>query len=132
METNVMGIIRPIDDLGRIVIPKELRMALNIANGESLEILGTNNGGVFIRKPIEVKPSASVEVTTETTITVTPVEEKKTYTLYGEDYLGEIRCIKITKEQLDFLNELSNIFGDTIPWGDMSEDSPTEIYDFTK
>lgn len=131
METNVMGIVRMVDDLGRIVIPKELRRALNITEGEGLEILATSNGGLFIRKPIEVKPSASVEVTTETTITVKPVEEK-TYTFYGENAWGEMRGIKITREQLDFLNELADIFGDNIPWGDLSEDCPTDIYDFTK
>ena len=32
------GIIRRIDDLGRIVIPKELRKTLRIKTGESLEI----------------------------------------------------------------------------------------------
>ena len=32
------GIIRRIDDLGRLVIPKELRRSLRIKNGESLEI----------------------------------------------------------------------------------------------
>ena len=31
------GIIRRIDDLGRIVIPKELRRNLRIQNGDSLE-----------------------------------------------------------------------------------------------
>lgn len=32
------GIIRRIDELGRIVIPKEIRKNLRIKNGESLEI----------------------------------------------------------------------------------------------
>jgi AbrB family transcriptional regulator (stage V sporulation protein T) len=32
------GIVRRIDDLGRIVIPKEIRRILRIRNGESLEI----------------------------------------------------------------------------------------------
>ena len=32
------GVIRRIDDLGRIVIPKEIRKTLRIKDGESLEI----------------------------------------------------------------------------------------------
>ena len=33
------GIVRRIDDLGRIVIPKEIRKKLRIRDGENLEIL---------------------------------------------------------------------------------------------
>jgi transcriptional pleiotropic regulator of transition state genes len=32
------GIVRRIDDLGRVVIPKELRRTLNIADGDPIEI----------------------------------------------------------------------------------------------
>ena len=32
------GVIRRIDELGRIVIPKEIRKSLRIKNGESLEV----------------------------------------------------------------------------------------------
>ncbi len=32
------GVVRRIDDLGRVVIPKEIRKTLRIKNGESLEI----------------------------------------------------------------------------------------------
>ena len=32
------GIIRKIDDLGRIVIPKEIRRTMGIHNGDSIEI----------------------------------------------------------------------------------------------
>lgn len=35
---NSTGIVRKIDDLGRIVIPKEIRNTLNIKESESLEI----------------------------------------------------------------------------------------------
>lgn len=44
------GIVRRIDDLGRVVIPKEIRRKLNIREGEPLEITYTNDGGVFFRK----------------------------------------------------------------------------------
>ena len=35
---KVTGIVRRIDDLGRIVIPKEIRKTLRVKDGESLEI----------------------------------------------------------------------------------------------
>jgi len=48
------GIIRRIDELGRIVIPKELRKNLRIDNGESLEIF-VDEGSIILKKysPIE-------------------------------------------------------------------------------
>ena len=37
------GIVRKIDELGRIVIPKELRKSLNVKNGDDLEIKVVDN-----------------------------------------------------------------------------------------
>lgn len=41
------GVVRRIDDLGRIVIPKEIRRNLRIRDGESLEIFVDNNNVVL-------------------------------------------------------------------------------------
>lgn len=41
------GIIRRIDDLGRVVIPKEIRRNLGIYEGEPLEIYLVDGGVVF-------------------------------------------------------------------------------------
>lgn len=41
------GIIRRIDDLGRVVIPKEIRRNLGIYEGEPLEIYIVDNGVAF-------------------------------------------------------------------------------------
>jgi AbrB family transcriptional regulator (stage V sporulation protein T) len=41
------GIIRRIDDLGRVVIPKEIRRSLKIHEGDPLEIFIENNGVYF-------------------------------------------------------------------------------------
>lgn len=46
----ITGIVRRIDDLGRIVIPKEIRRTLNIKEGDALEISTTKKGGIFIKK----------------------------------------------------------------------------------
>ena len=43
------GIVRRIDDLGRIVIPKEIRRNMGLNDGDALEIT-YNNGTVSIRK----------------------------------------------------------------------------------
>lgn len=44
------GIIRRIDDLGRIVIPKEIRKTLRIKNGENLEIFVNENENIILKK----------------------------------------------------------------------------------
>lgn len=45
------GIIRRVDDLGRVVIPKEIRRTLHIREGDPLEIYTTENGkGVCFQK----------------------------------------------------------------------------------
>ena len=41
------GIIRRIDDLGRVVIPKEIRRSLRIREGDPLEIYTTKDGVCF-------------------------------------------------------------------------------------
>lgn len=44
------GIVRRIDDLGRVVIPKELRRTLRIREGDPLEIYTTSDGEVIFKK----------------------------------------------------------------------------------
>ena len=44
------GIVRRIDELGRIVIPKEIRRTLRIREGDPLEIYTDREGGIILRK----------------------------------------------------------------------------------
>jgi len=44
------GIVRRIDDLGRVVIPKEIRRTLRIREGDPLEIFTDAEGGVIFKK----------------------------------------------------------------------------------
>ncbi len=56
------GIVRRIDDLGRVVIPKEIRRTLRIREGDPLEIFTDSEGGVIFKKysPVgEMSPMAA-------------------------------------------------------------------------
>ncbi len=44
------GIVRRIDDLGRVVIPKEIRRTLRIREGDPLEIYTDRDGEVILKK----------------------------------------------------------------------------------
>ncbi len=44
------GIVRRIDDLGRVVIPKEIRRTMRIREGDPLEIYTDRNGEVIFKK----------------------------------------------------------------------------------
>ena len=44
------GIVRRIDDLGRIVVPKEIRRTLRIREGDPLEIFTDKDGEIILKK----------------------------------------------------------------------------------
>lgn len=53
LEENIMkatGIVRRIDELGRVVIPKEIRRTMRIREGESLEIFTNREGEIVLKK----------------------------------------------------------------------------------
>ena len=49
------GIVRRIDDLGRVVIPKEIRRTMRIREGDPLEIFTDNEGGVIFKKYSQIE-----------------------------------------------------------------------------
>ncbi|MEE1313191.1 MAG: stage V sporulation T C-terminal domain-containing protein [Lachnospiraceae bacterium] len=44
------GIVRRIDDLGRVVVPKEIRRTLRIREGDPLEIFTDRDGEIILKK----------------------------------------------------------------------------------
>ena len=44
------GVVRRIDDLGRVVIPKEIRKTLRIKEGDPLEIFTDKEGEIILKK----------------------------------------------------------------------------------
>ena len=47
------GIVRRVDDLGRIIIPKEIRNSLMIHEGDPLEIFTTEDGEILLKHYFE-------------------------------------------------------------------------------
>ena len=58
------GIVRRIDELGRVVIPKEIRRTLRIREGDPLEIYTDRDGEVILKK---YSPIATLERFSEAT-----------------------------------------------------------------
>ena len=52
---RVTGIVRRIDDLGRIVVPKEIRRNLRIKEGDPLEFFISSDGDIVLRPVDEPK-----------------------------------------------------------------------------
>lgn len=47
---RVTGIVRRIDDLGRVVIPKEIRRSMGLREGDPLEIYIEKDGAIVLKK----------------------------------------------------------------------------------
>ena len=58
MKDKSTGIVRGIDNLGRVVLPKELRTALGMSSDSKVEIFA-EDGAIVMRKYIPPAPSAA-------------------------------------------------------------------------
>lgn len=94
-----MTITRRIDDLGRIVIPNEIREAMGIKAGEALDITNTYGGG---GKIIIEKTQSSFD--NETTANIP--KDRKTYIMRFEDRITDFICL--TEDQINLLKWLGN------------------------
>ena len=53
--TGIVGIIRKLDHLGRVTIPKEYRDYLGWEHGDKIQILLTENNEIIVKRVKEVK-----------------------------------------------------------------------------
>lgn len=98
---NVVGIIRALDDLGRIVIPKEIRRTIGVCEGDSLDIVALTDGSIILRKVVDNKPVCGCPCVAKT-------EPEKKIMHFVDTYDDTTRVVKITAEQeklLDWLIE---------------------------
>ena len=99
---NVMGIIRAMDDLGRVVIPKEIRRVIGVKEGDSLDILAMTDGSILLRKVVDNKPVCGCPCSTA------PVAKEKKVIHFVDNYNNVTKVVKITDEQDNLLSWLIN------------------------
>jgi len=108
------GIVRRIDDLGRVVIPKEIRRTLRIKEGVPLEIFTDREGEIILKKysPIgELGTFAKeyAEAMTQTTGHIVCITDRDQVIAAAgparKDYIGKT----ISKELEEIINEREQI-----------------------
>lgn len=121
------GIIRRIDDLGRIVLPKEIRKSLKIKEGDMLEIYVQDNGAITLEKyePMDSLAKLSdqyVEVVADITgYTVCATTDSYVLSAAGPSKKEYLRK-DLSSEVVDILNE-------RITWSNKSEQNIKIIKD---
>lgn len=86
------GIVRRIDDLGRIVIPKEIRRGMGVREGDPLEMLIEENGGLVLM-PYRSEASSKLRAIAENIDTMGATPE----------------CWEIAKEIRNLAKKLENL-----------------------
>lgn len=91
------GIIRRVDDLGRVVIPKEIRRTLRIKEGEPLEIYIEHDGSVIFRKMSHnlVDEVKHLEEVLDTYLPINSRQEQ----VYLKNLLGQV--LEIVKQNVE-------------------------------
>lgn len=114
------GIIRKIDDLGRIVIPKEIRKTLRIREGDTMEIYVEKNGEIILKRyapfgdiidevinladVISKNTGFSVYITDNQTVIAASTKSKKS----NIDRLLSEDLLKILEERILYINRGDN------------------------
>lgn len=90
------GIIRRIDGLGRVVIPKEIQRDLGIREGDPLEIFIYNGGVCFIK----YQPETTTKI----------LDDFKELKDYAFEYGGSVQEQRVENLRLVVEKELNEIF----------------------
>ncbi len=62
---KVTGIVRIIDDLGRVIIPKEIRRSMGIKEGDPLEMFMDTESGGLVLMPYHSEASDKINAIAE-------------------------------------------------------------------
>ena len=130
------GIVRRIDDLGRVVIPKEIRRTMRIREGDPLEIYTSREGEVIFKKysllgGVEDFASQLCETMSRSTGCICAITDRDTVIAVAGGGKRELMDKHITPE-LEQIMEGRRIYqfsgeGDAIPVTDSSDKLVTGV-----
>ncbi|MFV0341652.1 MAG: stage V sporulation protein T [Anaerocolumna sp.] len=108
------GIVRRIDDLGRVVVPKEIRRTLRIREGDPLEIFTDREGEIILKKysPIgELGQFAKqyADSLAQTTGHIIAISDKDQFVAASGSLKRELISKPITQELERVIEERENI-----------------------
>lgn len=109
------GVVRRIDELGRIVIPKELRKNLRINEGENIEIYMDDNENIILKKFSSLKKITDLAMYVVSSINqITKLNclimDSDSIVAYSGVKKGEYQDKYIGSFLLDVLNNKKNCF----------------------
>lgn len=108
------GIVRRIDDLGRVVVPKEIRRTLRIREGDPLEIFTDREGEIILKKysPIgELGQFAKqyAEALAQTTGHIIAITDKDQIIAVSGPSKKDLGTKSISRDLDDLINERENV-----------------------
>ena len=102
------GIIRRVDDLGRVVIPTEIRRSMDIRDGEAMEIYTTNDGCVVFQKYNENDETQPDIFNESGNHAQPPVKTSRKQVMVHDYGANEERYVSLTEDQIRLLDHIKN------------------------
>ena len=102
-----LGIVRNMDDLGRVVIPKEIRRTIGVKEGDEMEIFATNRG-VYFQK-YDPNNETAPDIFRDKEPAVVPAQplaktESRKKVLMHDYGANEERYLSLTEDQIRLLD----------------------------
>lgn len=108
------GIVRRIDDLGRVVVPKEIRRTLRIREGDPLEIFTDREGEIILKKyspigELGLFAKQYADSLAQTTGHIIAISDKDQFVAAAGSVKRELLSKPITPELEQVINDRDNI-----------------------
>lgn len=87
------GIVRRIDDLGRVVIPKEIRRSMGLREGDPLEIYTEKDGAIVFKKYDSINEGHMADFVANSRPIIKSIvyNENETIVVLTNDKVGKVR-----------------------------------------